>query len=682
MKRLVVVAALVLLASCGGEPSGPAAVASVTVTPGTDTLTALGETQTFTATARDAGGNVITGRTVTWTSLTPGVASVNATSGVASAVANGSATIRATIDGMQGDAVVTVAQAVATVTVTPGTAGLTSIGATRQFTAVARDANSNSVADARFLWLSSDQSVATIDTTGLATAKKAGQTTVTAAAQGIPGYATLNVTQAAASLAFRVGPPASTVAGDIFSTAVQVEVRDSNGAVVPSAQAAITLTASSGILRGTTTVNAINGVASFSGLWIELAGAGLTLSATSSGVTAGTSPTFAIMHGPLARVAITGTPGSGAAGTVLTPSPEVTLYDRFSNVTTGLTTPVTLSVAQSLYGAGLTGTTDRIPVNGVATFPGVAVTKAGTLMRVGAEAAGIESPPSLPFTMLTTFTGVGLGPRHSCGLTASGTFCWGLGDGSKLGTGNAASDSVPNLVLSGTVFTQVSGGLFHTCALSATGHAYCWGDGTALPESLATPLAFTSLVAGYFHTCGLMAGGAAYCWGFNNSGQLGDSTTDTSNVPVAVYGGEKFRGLATGFSHTCAIGNSDWAYCWGSNLVGELGSPFNSQELIPTLASSFINYQSLTAGDYSTCGVTTGGAGADVRCWGAIAGGTTTMTFVDGIGGNVRVELGGGHACGIREDGRMVCWGANAVGALGDGSTTDRPLPTLVRGQP
>ena len=728
MKRLIVFTGLILFSACGGEPAGPATVASVTVTPGTDTLTALGQTRQYTAVARDAGGNVLSGRTVTWSSLAAGVASVDPSTGLATAVTNGSATIRATIDGMQGDAVLAVVQAVATVTVTPGTTGLASIGATRQFTAVARDANANPVAGARFLWLSSDQSVATIDTTGLATAKKGGLTTITAAAQGFPGYANLSVLQTADRLGFRVAPPVSTVAGDIFATAVQVEVRDAGGVLVPDAQSAITLTASGGTLRGTTTVNAISGVASFSGLWMELAGSGFTLSATSSSLTAGTSSAFAIVHGPVARVAITTTPGTGFAGAALAPTPAATLYDEFGNVTTGSTDSVTLSVSQSTFGAGLVGTTRRLPMGGVATFPGVAITKPGLVTRVGASTAGIASLPSDPIDLFVDFTGFGLGPRHSCAIATTGAFCWGQGDGGKLGTGSTASDSVPNLVRGGAVFTQVSGGWFGTCALSATGHVYCWGSGSlGLPDSLDTPLAFASITSGFAHMCGLTSGGAAYCWGSNfygqlgagadtsaalplpvaggltfahidagydhacgittdslaycwgdnTYGQLGDSTADTSNVPVAVYGGMKFSGLAAGATHNCAIGFNQYAYCWGSNFLGGLGSNANSVERIPTPASSLTSFTALTAGDFSSCGLTSTG---EAVCWGGIGGAGHIMITVPGGNTFSRIELGGSQACGRRSDARIACWGANG-GMLGDGTTADRITPVLVWGQ-
>ena len=86
-----------------------APIASVTLTPASATVT-VGNVQQVTATLKDAGGNVLLGRTVSWTSSNTGVATVSAT-GLVTGVAAGSATITATSEGVSGTAAMTVSAA-------------------------------------------------------------------------------------------------------------------------------------------------------------------------------------------------------------------------------------------------------------------------------------------------------------------------------------------------------------------------------------------------------------------------------------------------------------------------------------------------------------------------------------------------------------------------------------------
>lgn len=82
-------------------------VATVTVAPATASI-AVGATQQFTATLKDASGNTLTGRTVTWTSMNTNYATVNSSTGLATAVAAGTATIKATSETKEGTATLTV----------------------------------------------------------------------------------------------------------------------------------------------------------------------------------------------------------------------------------------------------------------------------------------------------------------------------------------------------------------------------------------------------------------------------------------------------------------------------------------------------------------------------------------------------------------------------------------------
>jgi alpha-tubulin suppressor-like RCC1 family protein len=74
------------------------------------------------------------------------------------------------------------------------------------------------------------------------------------------------------------------------------------------------------------------------------------------------------------------------------------------------------------------------------------------------------------------------------------------------------------------------------------------------------------------HTCGITTTGKAYCWGSNNVGQLGDGTTTDRLIPTAVSTSEVFAAIGAGDTFTCAMTPNRKVFCWGSNVLGELGS--------------------------------------------------------------------------------------------------------------
>ena len=186
--------------ACGDgitEPPTPSPDAprptTVTVTPATTQLTALGATVQLSAEVRDQNGQVMAGAGVTWTSSNASVATVSG-SGLATAAGNGTATITATAGSVSGSAAVTVAQEVSTVVVSPAEATLVH-GDTLRLTAGAVDANGHAVAGAEFEWTSSDTSVVAVDASGLATGVGLGEAEVSATSSGVSDSAALVVAE-------------------------------------------------------------------------------------------------------------------------------------------------------------------------------------------------------------------------------------------------------------------------------------------------------------------------------------------------------------------------------------------------------------------------------------------------------------------------------------------------------
>src|SRR5437660_5792274 len=169
-----------------------APVASVIVTPLSATVS-VGQTAQLTATLKDASGNVLSGRAVTWSSSDTTIARVSG-SGVVTAVATGSTTITATSEGQSGTSSVSVTPvSVASVAVTPASASV-QVGQTVQFTATLKDANGNTLSGRVVTWASSNTGVASVSSGGLATAKAAGTATITATSEGKSGTSAITVT--------------------------------------------------------------------------------------------------------------------------------------------------------------------------------------------------------------------------------------------------------------------------------------------------------------------------------------------------------------------------------------------------------------------------------------------------------------------------------------------------------
>ena len=224
---------LALLVGCGGggdgggaTPPAPVVVATVTVTPGTASL-AVGGTQSFAATARSAAGVEVGGKTVTWNSATPSVATVNS-AGTVTAVAPGTTSIVASIDGVSGSSTITVTPpAVASVVVTAPSGGL-AVGQSVQLQASARDATGALLSGRAVVWSSSGPGVASVTATGLVTALTPGTTTVMATVEGISGTLPLTVTPSpVASLSVNAGGSTSLAIGQTVQ--LIADARDARG---------------------------------------------------------------------------------------------------------------------------------------------------------------------------------------------------------------------------------------------------------------------------------------------------------------------------------------------------------------------------------------------------------------------------------------------------------------------
>lgn len=166
-----------------------AAIATLEVSPASATVD-VGGTVGLVPVARDATGNVLTGRPVAWSTSNAAVATV--TSGQVRGVAGGTAAITVTAEGKTATAQVTVRAPVASVSVEPATATVDA-GATVTLRAVARDGAGNVLSGRPVTWVSSAPAVATVASSGVVTGVSAGTASVYATVEGRTGSAQVTV---------------------------------------------------------------------------------------------------------------------------------------------------------------------------------------------------------------------------------------------------------------------------------------------------------------------------------------------------------------------------------------------------------------------------------------------------------------------------------------------------------
>ncbi len=195
----------------------------------------------------------------------------------------------------------------------------------------------------------------------------------------------VTTTPVASQLSFATQPTSGTAGSTMSSLTVQIQ--DSNGHVISGSTASVTLTSSpAGI---STTVAAVNGVATFSGLHLNTSGT-YTLGATSSGLTGATSNSFSISAAAASQLKFTTQPANTSAGTA-TPYMVIQVQDAYGNLVSTSSASISLSSSP----AGLSGS--LAASNGSATF-NVTFNGAGTY-TISASSSGLTSATSNSFTV-------------------------------------------------------------------------------------------------------------------------------------------------------------------------------------------------------------------------------------------------------------------------------------------
>lgn len=342
---------------------------------------------------------------------------------------------------------------------------------------------------------------------------------------------------------------------------------------------------------------------------------------------------------------------TGLVDGVVAKLPSVVVVDASSHPRSGVL--VTFNI---VAGAGtITGPSVTTDANGRAKLGSWTLGPTPTTDIVEATADGLTP---------VRFTVTARWPRRlatdalgACALVADKAYCWGDNSHLELAASSAPATStspVPALLSVSATFAELDGAYGnHLCGITSDHTGYCWGRndfgqtgsstlrGTGVTPASLGAHAWSSLSPGRLSTCGVDTVGSGYCWGSNQRGEIGNPSTLTgstaSPAPTLVTSSVKFKSIATGWEHACGLSTDGTAFCWGDNVNGQLGiGTFATSQSSPTAVMTSEHFSTLAAAGEFTCGLTL--------------------------------------------DGRAMCWGGNAYGQLGDGTTTTRLAPVSVTG--
>jgi alpha-tubulin suppressor-like RCC1 family protein len=318
-----------------------------------------------------------------------------------------------------------------------------------------------------------------------------------------------------------------------------------------------------------------------------------------------------------------------------------------------------------------------------------------------------------------SFRQISAGTYHSCGVTTDDrAYCWG---GDALGDGTGMGRLKPAAVAGGLRFRQVNAGREHTCGVTTNDRVFCWGlntfgqlgDGTQgdvsspelSPVAVTGSLRFRGVSVGVYHTCGVTTTDQAYCWGGDQWGQIGDgpasgtcmasfNTLACRKKPTLVAGGHRWRQVDAGGGHgpgegtsgpinggrTCGVTTDGRAFCWGDGTQGQNGDGTRSLRAAPSQVAGGLIFRGVSTGNWHTCGVTTNNR---AYCWGLNyfgqigdgTEGTTRLRPRAVVGGHLFDQVSaGGSTCGRTPAGVGYCWGFN----VGNGTGSNYLTPQAV----
>ncbi len=266
----------------------------------------------------------------------------------------------------------------------------------------------------------------------------------------------------------------------------------------------------------------------------------------------------------------------------------------------------------------------------------------------GQLGTGTTTPSTVPIqesSALTNWKEVDVGDAHTCAMKIDGRlFCWGSNTSGQIGSSVAASPQLSPIEVAGTFtdWTDFTVGAAHSCGIRNNGEAYCWGengsnqlgDGTTNDSSIPVLVGgggsnWVKIDSSNEHTCGITQSAQAYCWGRGTFGRLGNNLTANAATPDIVQGGyTDWTDISAGYSATCGL-RSGHLWCWGNRadyVIPDGGATSGTQMTPVEETGLFDDWVGISLEWENACAIRTGTG--KFYCWGAndfgqIGNGTT-----------------------------------------------------------
>jgi len=242
----------------------------------------------------------------------------------------------------------------------------------------------------------------------------------------------------------------------------------------------------------------------------------------------------------------------------------------------------------------------------------------------------------------------------------------------------------------------VAAGWFHNLAVRSDGTAWAWGrnnfgqlgNGTTnqsdVPVQVSNLSGVIAVAGGAYHSVALKSDGTVWDFGYNGDGQLGTGTTTNSSTPVQVSNLSGVIAVAAGCDHTLALKSDGTVWDWGYNSYGQLGNGTTTNSSTPVKVSNLSGVTAIAGGCYHSLALKSDGT---IWAWGdnhngQLGNGTTTNSStpvqVSNLSGITAIAAGEYHSLAVRSDGTAWAWGYNQNGQLGNGTTKQSTTPVQV----